>query len=880
MAKSNEKVVELPFPIGGIDEYQAYAHGKPFGTKDKGPVTQSALNVRGVDPRSGRLRGGVRSGLSKYVGTQINGSNAIQEIGCVVGVSIDVATDTGQILMGDVPTSSPKGWQFVTGGGVGYATAITLASGDLIGPSYWSSDGFLYVTAQINATSNFLVAKYDRTGTLVWSVTFGASATTPNVGGVTQIGNVVFVLVELGQTLPGGNVFTSVELWRFNATTSANLDGNAAWKSTAGSTLGGWRKFGFSLGNSLAGNGSTLAVLEFSQSGGTTQNQIRLINVLTGTQISLTTLGATSTTGCQAINVVPGANGGFYANYCAISGPTFGLSFVSSAGSASPTATGIRFFCYNAVSNRIFGYTSASGTTFQEYNPSTLATVGSAVTVASSGTVEWLCPMPDGGLITGNILSDVHTYAVTRFNTALAQVWQSSFANASIEGASVSYTPATNAWQPALPALSGRTTRNVAVAGGSAKVFTSGQVSSIGGSAGLSSLATVIFSSQIGTQLFFADGVSQTYYDSYTNQLLTWVATAGSLPVDDVGNKPRLICTWRGRAVLSGLPRDPQNWFMSAVDNPFDFDYSPATVVVTQAVAGNNSDAGLVGDTVNTLIPASDDNLIFGGDHTIYQMSGDPMNGGSIDRISDTIGMTWGRPWCKSPDGTIYFFGSRGGVYSFQIGGALAKMTTTTIDERLSVLDFSSTIIRMAWDDRQQGLHVFITPLSAVATIHLWYDARNQAWWLDQFANTNHDPLVVFTFDGDAVADRVLLMGSRDGYIRMWDINATNDDGTAIASNVYLGPIVNGLVKELQCTLSNGSGNVTWGTFTGSTSQEAIAAAVGSSGTFAAGRNRSVWPRRYGQAAYISLSSSGGVWALEQLVCRYELGTLQRARVY
>src|SRR5581483_8833081 len=131
---------------------------------------------------------------------------------------------------------------------------------------------------------------------------------------------------------------------------------------------------------------------------------------------------------------------------------------------------------------------------------------------------------------------------------------------------------------------------------------------------------------------------------------------------------PRLLCAWRNRMVLSGLPADPQDYFMSAAGDATDYDYNPAPSVETQAVAGNLTPAGLVPDTVTALVPYSDDVLIFGCDSHVYQMTGDPMAGGRIDLVSDGTGMAWGNAWCKAPDGTVYFMGSRGRVYQMAPG--------------------------------------------------------------------------------------------------------------------------------------------------------------------------------------------------------------------
>ncbi len=385
-------------------------------------------------------------------------------------------------------------------------------------------------------------------------------------------------------------------------------------------------------------------------------------------------------------------------------------------------------------------------------------------------------------------------------------------------------------------------------------------------------LTGVLFSSENNQKLWYADGVNWVYYDALTNSLERWVATAGSLPVDSANNTPRLICTWRGRTVLSGLILDPQNWFMSAVSDPTDWDYSPLSVTPTQAVAGNNAPQGFVGDMITALVPYNDDVLIFGGDHTLYMLNGDPMAGGQLDLISDTIGMAWGIPWCKDPYGTLWFVSNKMGIYNIVPGQAPVRVSQQ-IEQLVHDVDTGANSIRLIWDDPFQGVHVFITPLeAAAATTHLFYEARSNAWWQERFANNNHNPVACCIFDGNLPTDRRALIGSWDGYVRSFGETATDDDGTAIASSVVLGPLLTKdfddvLFKDLQGLLSSSSGAVTYAVYTGATAEIALASTAVVTGTWSAGRNLTNMIRRSGHALWVKLTSTVP-WALEGVRAR------------
>jgi len=384
----------------------------------------------------------------------------------------------------------------------------------------------------------------------------------------------------------------------------------------------------------------------------------------------------------------------------------------------------------------------------------------------------------------------------------------------------------------------------------------------------------ICFSSPNQQKLWFVDGTNYVYFVPITNTVELWTASAGSLPIDSNGTYARLICTWRGRIVLSGLLGDPQNWFMSAVDNPRDFDYSPVSPSATQAVAGNNSTLGTVGDVITGLVPIDDDRLLIGGDHTLWLIQGDPMAGGQIDRLSDVIGMAWGEAWCKDPYGNVYFVSNRMGMFMWSPNQPLQRVSQA-IEQLLQVVDTGENIIRLMWDDRFQGVHVFITRDDEPRpTTHYFWEQRTGAWWQDKFANNNHNPLCCLIFDGNLPGDRVPLIGCWDGYVRAFDPDAVDDDGTPIRSIVAIGPIVTPnlddiLLKDIQAVLGEDSGAVTYEIRNGTSAELALTATPASTGSFHAGRNLLSFVRRAGHATYIVMSSTVR-WAFESVRIRVE----------
>lgn len=377
------------------------------------------------------------------------------------------------------------------------------------------------------------------------------------------------------------------------------------------------------------------------------------------------------------------------------------------------------------------------------------------------------------------------------------------------------------------------------------------------------------FATAMNGILWFVDGVHYVQFDPATGIATDWTASAGSLPIDANSNIPRLIETWRGRVVLSGLVGDPYNWFMSRVGDAHDYDYAPLSPGPADAVAGSASPQGKLGDMVTGFVPYTDDVAFLGCSHSLYLFNGDPQAGGQIDLVSDSIGMAWGRAWAKDPYGTLYFFSNRCGVYAVTPGSQPQRISQQ-IDNLLTNINSGANTVSMCWDDRQQAVHVFISNTTAsVATTHFVYEWRSGSWFKDTFSNPNHNPLCVCQFDGNNPEDRVVLLGSWDGVARYLDPNAQNDDGRIIIGSVLLGPILSPttdemLLTELQATLGSDSGSITYEVLVGTTAEQALASTAVATGTFSGGRNPTSMIRRAGHVVYIKLSSTVP-WRMESV---------------
>lgn len=347
--------------------------------------------------------------------------------------------------------------------------------------------------------------------------------------------------------------------------------------------------------------------------------------------------------------------------------------------------------------------------------------------------------------------------------------------------------------------------------------------------------------------------------------------TSGGVLTVLSGSRCSLITIWGGRVVISGLETDPNNIFMSAVGDPFDWDYSPAVQTVQQAVAGSvTSGYGKNSDIVTALIPYTDDILLIGGAHSINKLLGNPAEGGINVSLTNITGIAYGKAWCQSPEGVIYFFGSRGGVYKIDPqDGVPSRLTALTIDERLADVNLDENQVTLEWDDRAVAVRVYITPTDGSATTHYVWDARNEAWWPFTYANADHNPLAVHLMAGNTASERRLLEYGQDGYVRYVDVDSPFDDGEPIESYVYLGPFSGMMFTEINATLAEHGNNVTWSACSASSLQRALSAAPRRVGQFKSGVNPTQWPRVFIEHGYLKLSATGP-WAMESIQAAVE----------
>lgn len=435
--------------------------------------------------------------------------------------------------------------------------------------------------------------------------------------------------------------------------------------------------------------------------------------------------------------------------------------------------------------------------------------------------------------------------------------------------------------------VAARQVRTLAAARGSLLRFdATGSALVAGGASMFHPDATTVTMAEAFEKLYITDGLKVFVYDPRTDAVVPWVATNGGQVPDGFA----LLDFWRGRALLARGATEPQNWYMSKQGDPLDFDTAPpGGPFADQATFGRGDFVGRIPDVITALIPFSDDVLIWGCDHQIWQLTGDPLAGGRLDNLSQVVGMAYGtRPWCRTRQGAIFFADNLGGVQVIAPGSGPRPLTLNTIERDLESIDLGRYEPRMEWNSRTESVHLFLIPRTAGdAQIGHWvYDLRDRAWWPDSFANVGHNPSATLVIDGDDAEDRHLVLGCVDGFVRAQDDAAKNDDGVAIHSRVRIGPIapptlgVELLYTQLDIVLGARLGGANFVVLTSDSPDGPLSECW--KGEIQAGRNGPLLERARGSYIWLEISSAskGSGWALESAtVMAYPAGIRRRVNL-
>lgn len=270
-----------------------------------------------------------------------------------------------------------------------------------------------------------------------------------------------------------------------------------------------------------------------------------------------------------------------------------------------------------------------------------------------------------------------------------------------------------------------------------------------------------------------------------------WTVYGNDTAFGVMPSKARWGCLYRGRAVLTDDPNNPHQWYMSRQFNPWDWLYVQADTQTP--VAGNDADAGEVGDIVVSAIPYSDDYMIINGANTLYYIIGDPAIGGQIIELSLTDGIVAPNTWCWDGAKNLYILGTNGLLKIANGFGAPENLTEMRYPDFIRDLAFDPTLHRMtmSFDRDNKGLLITKTTLTSGANSNWWYDLRTEGLFPESYPN-DCGVFAMTHYESTDPDYRKFIVAGADGYLREFSRTTKNDatvDSTqAIDSYFTVGP--------------------------------------------------------------------------------------------
>lgn len=382
----------------------------------------------------------------------------------------------------------------------------------------------------------------------------------------------------------------------------------------------------------------------------------------------------------------------------------------------------------------------------------------------------------------------------------------------------------------------------------------------------------------IGQKLYFADwsgtGGTVKVFDPSANTIGALSATAGTPPT-----YCKLVSKFRGRLVLAGDRADPHIWYMSRVGDPTDWDYSIEDDTAV-AVSGALSEAFKVGEAITAIIPSSDMCLLFGCTNSLWLLRGDPAYGGQIDNLSNTVGVLDAGAWCKTPENIVVFMTYDGLYMTFAGCDDKARpqsLSRERIPEELLNIDISTTQVLLEYDTFSRGVHIFLSPKSgSTAASHWYFDWENKGFWPITLPGAMQ-PSSIRAARAVGSDQSTVYLGCLDGYVRNFDTDAADDDGTSFESYLDLGPIGmgqgfrNNCIDMITGAPGSGSGDIHWHLRAGHSPQDAFERDYLSTqhtrkGVWYAGQSpKRSHPRLTGSDFFIRLRHPENQWTVERV---------------
>jgi len=248
--------------------------------------------------------------------------------------------------------------------------------------------------------------------------------------------------------------------------------------------------------------------------------------------------------------------------------------------------------------------------------------------------------------------------------------------------------------------------------------------------------------------------------------------TYGTMPTSS-----SLISLYRGRIVINDDYR-PQAWYMFKVDNPWKVKYDYDNDGDLSAVVYANNLVGQFGDINTAFISYKDDLFIFGGEHSIWILVGDPLGSGQLAQVSGKTGIWGSRAWCLDEQGNLYFLGENG-IYKMPVSSSYSppeNISSIALPNLITDLALKKGTHRvvLGYDPVKKGVLICKTNLIDGDNMNYWHSLVTKGFYPEKYP-VSCGVFSIYHYPATNAAYRKFLVGCNDGYIREFDNNTKND---------------------------------------------------------------------------------------------------------
>jgi hypothetical protein len=341
-------------------------------------------------------------------------------------------------------------------------------------------------------------------------------------------------------------------------------------------------------------------------------------------------------------------------------------------------------------------------------------------------------------------------------------------------------------------------------------------------------------------------------------------------PKGEVPENCGLIYARGGRIYMAGDASSPQVLYASAINDPYDWDYSAPDEGAAWKSAGTT---GHINKPIVALLEHGNGCFLVGHTDAITIIRGDPQIGGTgaIEQIDAFAGPVMQSAWCKTGnDDTVILTREELSIMRSGCGTPRVTLSRFKLPDELAAVDpANGDTASVAYDGRWGGIFIFVRRNNGEDYDYsqFYFDLAGEGFWPMEFS--------VGEFHLGVTMEKVLsqtrgsVIALKNGGGRYFDTTSTE----SISSYAWVpieigGPTVDGMLTRLTAVLAEDSDPVDYDIYGGMSFHEAFNSSSRRSGTWSrAGLNYSIHPRVGQNAIYVRLSGSGtDRWSVDRLL--------------